>query len=89
MALTGQHVALVNDLFSAGKERACGETYNSVLIIQRTRQCAPASAARQVMNLIAAIHGNSSSCPRNWPRCLTAGQRPSASVPPSPCTWPA
>lgn len=56
MALTGQHVALVNDLFSAGKERACGETYNSVLIIQRARQCAPASAARQVMDMIAAIH---------------------------------
>ena len=56
MALTGQHVALVNDLFSAGKERACGETYNSVLIIQRGRQCDVASAARQVMDLIAAIH---------------------------------
>lgn len=56
MALTGEEVALVNDLFSVHKEMAGGDVQNGVIILLRTGSLGLEEAVRQVAEMIRARH---------------------------------
>jgi hypothetical protein len=72
MALTGEQVALVNDLFSVHKEIAEGDTQNSIIILMNTTSCTLEKAFRQVAEMIEARHLEFQEIASELPSCCAA-----------------
>lgn len=72
MALTGEQVALVNDLFSVHKEIAEGDTQNSVIILRASSACSLETAYRQVAGMIEARHMEFQEITRHLPSSCAA-----------------